>query len=481
MFEASVYTTRRQALCAALRQSGHSIGRILLLANNESPANYADNCYRFRQDSSFLYCIGLAEPGLAALIDVGSGRTTLFADEQSLDMLVWAGPRPSAADLAAACGADTVRPLADLPRLMPGSRPVGDGVSAWTSNRPFKGSGPAEPLHYLPPYRADTTMHLAELLNIDTDEVARGASLPFIRAMVEVREVKEEREVVELERAVNTSIAMHRAVRAMVAPGLTEDQLMAEAVRVALAGGGMPSFPPIATVRGAILHNHGYGGRLEAGGLFLLDAGAETAMGYAGDLTSTMPISGRFDSRQKAAYSLVYQAGQVASAMLRPGLAFRDAHFAAAKVIFEGLRGLGLTRGDTEAALAAGAHALFFPHGLGHQMGLDVHDMEGLGEIHVGYLPGEERSTQFGLKSLRLTKPLRAGMVLTVEPGIYFITGLIERWKAERKHEEFINYDELSKWLDVGGYRNEDDWLVTADGARCLGEAFDKSPEAMES
>ncbi|MBU0936533.1 MAG: aminopeptidase P family protein [Spirochaetes bacterium] len=459
MFDSSVYKARRTALCAGLQKLGVDSGLILLPGNVESPMNYADNTYRYRQDSSFLYCVGLQEPGLAATIDVASGRCCLFADELSMDMLVWTGPRPSAAEYAAACAADELRPVSALADVLAAA-----------------GSSPL----FLPPYRAETQYWLEDLTGIEQVRLREEASLPLIQAMVELREIKEDREIVEIEKAVDTTIAMHRAVMASVGPGVSEAELMATAYRVALAGGGMPSFPPIATTRGAVLHNHGYDGVCRSGQLFLLDAGAETPMGYAGDLTSTFPVSGRYDSRQRAIYELVLAAGSTAASMLKPGLSFRQAHLAAAATIVRGLQALGLMRGDVEAAVEAGAHALFFPHGLGHQMGLDVHDMEALGELHVGY-DSQPRSTQFGLKSLRLAKALRPGMVLTVEPGIYFIEGLWRKWRADGLHSEFINYDEAGKWMDFGGVRNEEDWLITADGARRLGGSFDKSLAAMEA
>jgi Xaa-Pro aminopeptidase len=272
---------------------------------------------------------------------------------------------------------------------------------------------------------------------------------------------------------------MHRAVIAAARPGATESEMMAEAYRVAYAG-GCPAFPAIATTKGAVLHNHGYPGRLADGGLFLLDAGAESAEGYAGDLTSTFPISGRYDARQRAVYEIVLRAGEAGSSMMRPGTSFRECHFAAARAIASGLKDLGIMKGDVAEAVAAGAHACFFPHGLGHQMGLDVHDMENLGEVWVGY-DGEPKSAEFGLKSLRMAKPLKCGMVMTVEPGVYFIEGLIAAWKAEGKHSAFIDYAEAERWISVGGVRNEEDWLVTDEGARRLGGPFEKSAAAMES
>lgn len=459
MFEPSVYSARRDALVALMAARGIRQGLALFLGNRESPVNYPDNAYPFRQDSSFLYFFGLAEPDLAAMLDLSTGHATLYADELSIDDLVWTGPRPGTAELGSRCGIETVRPRAAL---------VADATA-----------GPArDGILFLPPYRAETKLELAALLGAAPDTLASAASTALIHAVIALREIKEPREVARIELAVDTTIDMHRAVIGAVRAGMPESALMAEAYRVAYAG-GLPSFPAIATTRGAILHNHGYAGTLADGGLFLLDAGAETPDGYAGDLTSTIPISGRYDSRQAAIYQLVLDAGKTGSSMLRPGLPYREAHFAAARVLASGLKALGIMRGDIDEAVAAGAHACFFPHGLGHQMGLDVHDMEGLGELLVGY-DGQPRSTQFGLKSLRMAKPLRAGMVMTVEPGLYFIPGLIAAWKAEHRHDAFVDWTEAERWIDFGGVRNEEDWLITESGARRLGKPFDKSIEAME-
>lgn len=457
MFDQSVYKARRQALVAKLADAGIRDGIALFPGNRESPMNYADNTYRFRQDSSFLYFFGLAEPDMAAVIDLGSGKATLYADETSVDDMVWTGPRPSAREQADLAGIEAVAPRDALAGACAGKR-----------------------LLYLPPYRMDTQAQLAALTGCALGAVPGGASLELVRAVIGLRELKEEREIERIERAVDCSIDMHLAVIRAAKPGMSEAQLMALAYREALAGGGMPSFPPIATTRGAVLHNHGYGNTLADGGLFLLDAGAETEDGYAGDLTSTFPIGQRYDERQRAVYQIVLDAGKAASQAIRPGVPYREAHFAAARVIASGLKALGLMQGDAEAAVAEGAHALFFPHGVGHQMGLDVHDLEALGEIHVGYPEGEKKSAQFGLKSLRMAKPVKPGMVLTVEPGIYFIEGLIDIWKGEGKFTQYIDYAALESWRRLGGFRNEEDWLVTEAGARRLGKPFDKSIAAME-
>jgi len=454
MFDASVYIGRREALRTSLLSRGVSEGIILFLGNRESPMNYADNAYPFRQDSSFLYFFGIAQPNLAATIDIQTGRTTVFGDDVSMEDIVWTGQVPAIAELAARSGVRNVAPRAAL-------------------------AGAAK-LLFLPPYRVDSRAELAELLGISLHEVDSRASLPLIASAIALREIKQAPEIVEIERAVAVSVEMHRSIIECAKPGLREAELAALASGIALGSGGRLAFPTIATTRGAVLHNHDYSRVLHEGGLFLVDAGAETVSGYAGDLSSTFPISPRFSERQRAVYEIVLAAQKKAISLLKPGRPFIDVHFAAARVIVEGLSGLGLMRGDPDEAVRQGAHAMFFPCGVGHQMGLDVHDMENYGEVWVGY-DGAPKSKQFGLASLRLAKPLRAGMVHTVEPGIYFIPELIARWKAERKLEQFITYDSLDEWLDFGGMRNEEDWLITEGGARRLGPEFDKSAEGIEA
>ncbi len=474
MFDASVYIDRREALRTSLLSRGVSEGIVLFLGNRESPMNYTDNAYPFRQDSSFLYFFGIAQPNLAATIDIQTGRSTLFGDDVSMEDIVWTGQVPAIAELAARSGVRNVAPRAAL---------AGAAARAGSGAAPRSGSsqGPeAAKLLFLPPYRADSRAELAELLGISLREVDSRASLPLIVSAIALREIKQAPEIVEIEHAVAVSVEMHRSIIECAKPGLREAELAALASGIALGSGGRLAFPTIATTRGAVLHNHDYSRVLREGGLFLVDAGAETVSGYSGDLSSTFPISPRFSERQRAIYEIVLAAQKKAISLLKPGRPFIDAHFAAARVIVEGLSGLGLMRGDPDEAVRQGAHAMFFPCGVGHQMGLDVHDMENYGEVWVGY-DGAPKSRQFGLASLRLAKPLRAGMVHTVEPGIYFIPELIARWKAERKLESFIAYDRLDEWLDFGGMRNEEDWLITEGGARRLGPEFDKSAEGIEA
>ena len=335
-------------------------------------------------------------------------------------------------------------------------------------------------VHFLPPYRAENTLKLMGLLGKSAAGVTDGASLELIRAVAAMRSIKTEEEIAQLEEAVDISVDMHVAAMCMARPGLREFEIAAEVERVARAAGGRFAYPAIATVHGETLHNHNYGNTLESGDLFLLDAGAENATHYAADLSSTFPVDTRFSERQKAVYAVALAAFDAAVAKLGPGVPNLEVHLTAARVIAEGMKDLGLMKGDLERAVSEGAHALFFPCGVGHMIGLDAHDMEDLGEVWVGY-GGQPKSTVFGLKSLRLTRPLEPGFVLTVEPGVYFIPQLIDLWRGEGRFKEFLNYDTLDEWRDVGGLRNEENYLITESGARRLGKVKPKTIDDIEA
>jgi len=457
MFSKETYRQRRTEL-----QNRMDGGLLLFLGNSESPMNYADNCFPFRQDSSFLYYFGLNQPDLAAVIDVDEGATVIFGDELTIDHIVWMGDLPTVAERAERVGVTDTRPLAALVDV------VGAALAAGRTVR------------FLPPYRTDNAVLLHELVGVPLREAADQASIDFIRAVVDQRSIKTDEEIVELDRAVEISVEMHTAGMRMARPGMLESEVAAEVERVAVAAGGRISFPVIATVHGETLHNHFHGNTLAEGDLFLLDAGAETAMGYAGDLSSTFPVSPTFSERQRTIYELQLAAYDTAVAMLAPGVPNRDVHFAAARVIADGMKDLGLMKGDIDEALVAGAHAMFFPCGVGHMMGLDVHDMEDLGEVHVGY-GGKAKSTQFGLKSLRLGRKLESGFVITIEPGIYFVPQLMDLWRSQNHCAEFLDFDALDQWRDFGGIRNEEDYLITSDGARRLGKAKPLTVDDIEA
>ena len=457
MFPAATYTSRRATLASAMTS-----GLLVLLGNDESPMNYTDNTYAYRQDSTFLYYFGLSHAGLAATIDAESGAATIYGNDLTIDDIVWTGPQPTIAELSARVGVTKTAPASALADAVRAAKAAGRAV------------------HVLPPYRGEHRLKLADLLGVAPGAVDQAVSLPFVRAVINMRIYKTPEEVAEIERAVNTSVDMHVTAISMARPGMKESDIAAKVTEIALAGGGNLAFPVIATIHGETLHNHHHGNTLKSGDLFLLDTGAETAMGYAGDLTSTFPVDRTFTSRQRDVYQIVLDAHLAAVAAVKPGKPFREIHLLACRTLAEGLKGLGLMKGDLDAAVHEGAHAMFFQCGLGHMMGMDVHDMENLGEVHVGY-DGQPKSTQFGIKSLRLGRPLEPGFVMTVEPGLYFIPELMRRWKAECKFRDFLNYDAIETYADFGGVRIEEDLLVTADGHRILGKSRPRTIAEVEA
>ncbi len=457
MFSADTYIQRRKKLAESL-----SSGLILLPGNEESPMNYADNTYHFRQDSTFLYFFGIDQPSLAGVLDADSGEAMLFGDDYDIEMIVWTGVVPTIASLGEKAGLSDVRPSAALAGV------ISEAVSS------------KRQIHFLNPYRSDILLKVSELTGIHYGKVSEKASLELTKAVVAQREIKSDEEIAEIDRAVEISAEMHLAGMRYARPGMMEAEVAAKVAEVALAANGNPSFPIIATINGQTLHNHYHGNTIKSGDLFLLDAGAETPMRYAGDLSSTFPVDPTFTPLQKEIYQLCLDAHMASVSMLKPGTPFKEVHLMACRTIFEGLKSFGMTRGDTEEALQAGAHALFFPCGTGHMMGLDVHDMENLGEQWVGY-DGVPKSTQFGLKSLRLGKALRPGFVVTVEPGIYFIPDLIEMWKSKNHLENFLNYSEIEKFKSFSGLRNEEDYLITEEGARLMGKPLPMTIDGVES
>lgn len=415
MFEVSIYIQRRNRL-----RKDVGTGIILLLGNDESPMNYKDNPYHFRQDSSFLYFFGIKRPGLFACLDCEQGTDIVFGNDYTVEDFVWMGKQPSIAEEASLAGVKRTESIETLRKEI---------------DTALKGG---RKVHFLPPYRSENIIKLHNLLGVDFLRIKDSASLTLIKAVIAQRSIKSEEEIVEIEKAVNTSVDMHMAAIKMAHPGMREVEIAAEVERIALAAGGQISFPVIATINGETLHNHYHGNILKKGDLFLLDCGAETVMGYSGDLSSTFPVEKNFTNRQKEIYQIVLNAHRAAARALKPGIRFDDIHRIACSQIAVGLKDLGFIKGDPVEAVRAGAHALFFPCGTGHMMGLDVHDMEDLGEVFVGY-DGKPKSTQFGLKSLRLARELQAGFVLTIEPGIYFIDELIDLWEQKGKFKEFLN------------------------------------------
>ena len=452
MFEKSTYINRRRKLCESFNE-----GILLFLGNDDSSMNYADNTYPFRQDSTFLYFFGFHHtPGLAAVIDPVENREIIFGDDATIDTIVWTGPQPTLKEQADTVGVYEIRPLSDLKTFL------GDVVAKGRT------------VHYLPPYRPEHKLKLSEWLSIAPLSTDAGKSIEFIKAVVNLRNYKTDEEVAEINRAATVSYQMHVAGMRAAKEGMKEYEIMSIVHQTALEKGCSLSFPIICTTHGETLHNHNYSHTLRREDMLLIDAGAELPSGYCGDISSTMPVSGKFTGRQRTINDMLAETHRNSVLALKPGVPFRDVYCLASKTIVEGMKSIGLMKGDATEAVMAGAHALFFQCGLGHMMGLDVHDMENLGEVWVGY-DGEPKSTQFGLKSLRLARPLEPGFVLTVEPGIYFIPTLIDIWSAEKRFADFVNYDEVLKWKDFGGVRNEEDYLITVDGYRLLGDPTEKT------
>ncbi len=458
MFSANTYAHRRAQLMQRVER-----GLIFLLGNELSPMNYQDNTFPFRQDSNFLYYIGLDNPHLAAILDTETGETILFGDELSLEDIIWMGAQPALKEQALNVGIGEVQPFDLLLELLSAAR---------KQNRA---------IHFLPPYRAENKINLAYWLHLPMLELTSSASVPLIQAIVVQRSVKTSEEIAEMDKALHTTKAMYLAAMKQTRPGIKEAQLAGIAEGIAVAGGGNLAYPIIMTVNGQVLHNHHHHNTLKSGQLVLADMGAETAMHYAADITRTWPVDGSFTQQQKEIYQIVLDAQLAGIAAMRPGLRNLDAHLLAAKVITNGLKSLGLMQGDTDEIVHSGAHALFFPHGLGHMIGLDVHDMEDLGEKYTGYHEGLERSTQFGLKSLRMARTLEPGFVMTIEPGIYFIPELIDRWQQEGRFNQYINYAALAAYRGFSGIRIEDDVLVTQDEPRVLGPGIPKEIGEIEA
>lgn len=460
MFDASTYRSRRREL---IDQERPASGLVLLLGNRPSPQNYADNTHPFRQDSTFLYYFGLDRPNLYGLIDLDEGTSTLYGKEGSLEDVVWSGETPSLNEMASKAGIDRVAPTSALANTL---------ETAQTQNRA---------LHLLPPYRADHRLQYQSLLDLSSDPLTEHVSKALIQVVIRQRAPKSDAEIAEIEEALTRTARLHKYAQRHAAPGTTEQELIGDLTGLVTRMGSAFAFTPTCSVHGEFLHNHSYPNTLAEGDLLLVDAGACSARHYAGDITRTTPVSGTFTARQRRIYEAVLAAQESAIDALAPGVPFIDVHRRAARTLTEHLIQIGLMHGDPETAIAEGAHALFFPHGLGHLIGLDVHDMESLGEDRVGYAEDQTRSDQFGLDTLRLARPLRSRFVTSVEPGCYFIPPLIEHWRSEGRHEAFINYDRVENFLNFGGVRIEDNALITEDGARMLGPDIPKTIDEVEA
>ena len=449
MFDTATYIRRRNELKKLVKE-----GIIILFGNNESPANFPNNgYYPFRQDSSFLYYFGLQRDGLVGIIDIDNDKDILVGNDIDIEDIVWYGSVESMTEMMQRCGAQETLPMKALKTIC---------NEALSKHRK---------IHFLPPYRHDIKIQVFDLLGVHPIQQKEAASMELIKAVVKMRSVKEQQEIEELERAAVIGYMMHTTAMRLTKPGVTEKFVSGQVDGIAHSYGAMVSFPTIYTQHGEILHGAPSMNKLEEGRLVLCDAGGETLNNYCSDNTRTMPVNGKFTQRQLEIYSIVEACHDYTLELAKPGVKYADVHFAVCRLMFDRLKELGLAKGNTEEAVRAGAHAMFLPHGLGHMMGMDVHDMENLDQINVGF-DEETRPNleQFGTNCLRMGRRLEEGFVVTDEPGIYFIPALIDEWKAKKHCAEYLNFDKLETYKDFGGIRIEDDVLITKDGCRFIGK-----------
>ena len=452
LFDASVYQQRRQNL---MRTMGS--GLLLFPGAVEQPFNYKANTYPFRQDSTFLYYFGIAQPGIGGVVDADNGNSILFGHDADLEEVVWMGPQPTMLELSGLIGTERYLSMDQFDKIVKG-----------------------RDVHYLPPYHADRILYLSKLLGKNVDDVQTGHSKSLVHAVINQRMYKSAEEIAQMEDAMSITAAIHHKLRTTIEAGKYEAHLRSVSEGMAFAHQGRLAYGAICTVQGQTLHNNAYHRQLKEGQMLLCDIGAENEMCYASDITRTYPVSPKFSKQQAEIYDLVLKAETESMKAVKPGVRYLDVHLGAARIITEGLKQIGLMKGDTDEAVAAGAHALFFPHGLGHMIGLDVHDMENLGENNVGYYESVQRSTQFGTAYLRLARTLQPGFALTVEPGIYFIPELIEKWESEGQFMDFIHYDKVKAYSNFTGIRIEDNVVVTQDGNNLIGPAIPKERKEVE-
>ena len=463
MFKAEVYVNRRRALLGqmAARTVEGSRGIAVFLGNVDAPTNYRGNDYKFRQDSNFLYFWGIDEPGFAAVIDLDSAEDCLYGNDVDIDDIIWMGPQPSVASKGEAIGCSSIAPLAEFDKAV------------------YAAVATGRPVHFLPPARYYNQMKLSELTGIPGASVrkvapmavdsGKHASEELVKSVVELRLIKEQCEIEEIDKACEIGYWMHTEARRGCKPGVLEQEIVGRMEGITYSKGWGPSFTTILSQNGETLHNHSHHQIITPGRLLVVDAGAESNTHYASDFTRTYPCSGKFTTKQREIYDIVQQANDLAFSLTRPGTSYWDVHCATVRYMLEQLKALDFVRGDVDEMVACGISGLFMPHGLGHNMGLDVHDMEDLGENYVGYGDERKRSPLLGMGNLRMARNLKPGHVISDEPGIYFIPALIEQWKREGTDKGFVNYDKLEGYYDFGGIRLEDDVLVTEDGARRLG------------
>jgi Xaa-Pro aminopeptidase len=458
MFKNDVYINRRNRLHKIMKS-----GIVIFPGNTDTAMNYPANPYHFRQDSDFLYFFGLDLPGFTGVMDFDSGEDLIFGNDVDIDDIIWMGPQPIVKDLAAKCGVVNTAKMTKLEETIREAKSKGRKV------------------HFLPPYRGETKMTLGSLLKENPCQMKTFASPELIKAVVSLRSIKEPVEIEEIEQAVNIAYEMHVTSMKMCKPGFREQDIFGAIEGIALAKGAGPAFPIILSINGQTLHNHAHHNILKEGRMMVTDCGAETNMHYASDITRTTPVGGKFSDKQRDIYEVVLKANTESIKTARPGMSNLELHLMAWKIITSGMKELGIMKGNVDEAIAAGAPALFMPHGLGHMLGLDVHDMEALGEDYVGYNDEVKRSNQFGLAFLRFALQYKPGHVFTIEPGCYFIPELIDQWKSEGRFKDFINYDKVVTYKDFGGIRIEDNLLITEKGHKLLGKPIPKTASEIES
>jgi Xaa-Pro aminopeptidase len=458
MFKREVYIKRRANLKKIIKS-----GFGLFLGNTEAAMNYSDNPYHFRQDSDFLYFFGIDIPGFAGVMDFDSGEDMIYGNDVGIDGIIWMGHQPTVKELAAKCGISATASLSTLSYF------ISDSVEK------------DRKIHFLPPYRGESKMTLGSLLNENPCKMKTVASVDLIKAVISLRSIKEQVEIAELEKAIEIAYEMHIMAMRMCKPGVKEQEIFGAIEGIALSKGAGSGFPIILSINGQTLHNHSHNNILKDGAMMLVDCGAETNLHYTSDVTRTSPVNGKFNQRQRDIYDIVLKANFETINASRPGILNSKLHLMACQIIASGLKDIGIMKGNVDDAVAEGAHALFMPHGIGHMLGLDAHDMEALGENYIGYSDMVKRSDQFGLAYLRFALPFKPGHVFTIEPGCYFIPELIDIWNAESKFKEFINYNKVNTYRDFGGIRIEDNLVITDTGHRLLGKPIPKTIDQIET
>jgi len=454
MFKNTIYINRRKKLCQNLES-----GFILILGHHNSPMNFSHNAYSFRQDTNFLYYIGINMPDCACLIDVEKNKTIFYMNEKTVHDIIWIGKTKSVQSWGEDCGADEIKPLSKL--------------SIDLNNK--------SNIMYPPQFRAENKLQIHELLNIPLNKVDKKSSVHLINAIIKQRSIKEKHEIEQIKSAIEITKLMHLKSMTSSKPGKYEYEIVAEMDYIIKSQATTLAYPIIFTKNGQILHNSVYHNKINDGDLLLNDSGSNSLLHYASDITRTFPANGKFTTQQKEIYLIVQEMQETVIKQLKPGVSFKEMHKLSAYIGITRLKEIGLLKGSCDEALEKGVYGLFYPHGLGHMLGLDVHDMESLGEDMVGYSEKVKREAEFGISFLRLGKNLETGFCITVEPGIYFIPELFYQWEKEKKYNHLINYEKFKSYLNFGGIRIEDNIYINQTGSENLSSFIPKQIDEIES